>query len=208
LFFIGSAPRLADMSPVIASASLPTHAQKALLRHLTPVRCLVFCSISRPGVFFLQRGFAFLRWTHCRPIFATLAQSAHREIRAQTRGKTFCTTTGGELGRGAELSLLFWGNRSAPSWPPPFKRPIVLSANAVPPCHTHVLGRGDRAGIKHANTIDISLIDVPAFRPRPCHQTADLRNHVVWRRGRHGHGHGKGKGGTDHHYFFALKARR
>ena len=56
----------------------------------------------------------------------------------------------------------------------------MLSADAVPPCNTHVLGRGDRAGIKHANTIDISLIDVPAFRPRPGHQAADLRDHVVW----------------------------
>ena len=99
---------------------------------------------------------------------------------ARRQEGNFLHDDGGELGRGAELSLLFWGNRSAPSWPPPFMRPIVLSANAVPPCHTHVLGRGDRAGIKHANTIDISLIDVPAFRPRPCHQTADLRNHVVW----------------------------
>ena len=137
---------------------------------------------------------------HACPICSPL------DSRADER-ENFLHDDRGELGRGAELSLLFWGNRSAPSWPPPFKRPIVLSANAVPPCHTHVLGRGDRAGIKHANTIDISLIDVPAFRPRPCHQTADLRNHVVWRRGRHGHGHGKGSG-TDHHYFFALKARR
>ena len=98
---------------------------------------------------------------------------------------------------------------TSPSCPPPLERPIVLSANAVPPCNTHVLGWGDRAGIKHANTIDISLIGVPAPRPRPCHQTADLRDHVVWLMKRRGHGlcrrcNGQGKRDTDHHCFLAM----
>ena len=79
---------------------------------------------------------------------------------ARRQEGNFLHDDGGELGRGAELSLLFWGNRSAPSCPPPFERPIVLSANAVPPCHTHVLGRGDRAGIKLANAATILLRNV------------------------------------------------
>jgi hypothetical protein len=66
--------------------------------------------------------------------------------------------------------------------PPPLERPIVLNANAFPPCNTLVLGWRDRAGIKHADTIDYSLVGVPALRPRPCHPSgfADLRHHGVW----------------------------
>src|SRR6476659_3091923 len=58
---------------------------------------------------------------------------------------------------------------TSPSCPPPLERPIVLNANAFPPCNTLVLCWGDRAGIKHADTIDHSLVEVPALRPRPCH---------------------------------------
>ena len=82
---------------------------------------------------------------------------------------------------GRDFTTFAFGLTSPPS-PPPLERPIVLGANAVPPCNTHVLGWRDRGGIKHADTLDISLVGVPALRPRPCHQwaAADLRDHGVW----------------------------
>ena len=66
--------------------------------------------------------------------------------------------------------------------PPPLERPIVLNAKAFIPCNTLVLGWGDRAGIKLANTIDYYLVGVPALAG-----FADLGDYGVWlmkRRGR------------------------
>ena len=66
--------------------------------------------------------------------------------------------------------------------PPPLERPIVLYAKAFIPCNTLVLGWGDTAGIKLANTIDYYLVGVPASAG-----FADLGDHGVWlmkRRGR------------------------
>jgi hypothetical protein len=59
--------------------------------------------------------------------------------------------------------------------PPPLERPIVLNAKAVIPCHTLVLGWGDNAGIKLADTIDYYLVGVLALAG-----FADLRDHAVW----------------------------